>query len=160
VEIGKFYFLTDQYFVDFPDKDLQTNKEVVKGGKEHGRPCFYAIQDTDGIYWVIPISSQTDKYQRHYNDKVDRFGECITIHFGFVLGNRRAFLIQNMCPVSAEYIADVYLDKDTNVPVAITDNLAKELDRKASLIFPNVNGIEAALIAKLSPTKAAAAKSD
>lgn len=41
---GHFYFLKDQYFIDFPDSKLMTNKETING-IEHKRTCFYAIED-------------------------------------------------------------------------------------------------------------------
>ena len=44
MEVGCFYYLSDQYFVDFPDKGLMRNKESVDG-QDHDRPCFYAFQD-------------------------------------------------------------------------------------------------------------------
>ena len=50
---GHFYYLTDQYFIDFPDTFLMQNKETING-QAHDRPCFYAFKDkTTGIYWMI-----------------------------------------------------------------------------------------------------------
>ena len=41
---GHFYYITDQYFIDFPDTMLMQNKETVNG-QVHDRPCFYAFKD-------------------------------------------------------------------------------------------------------------------
>lgn len=83
---GHFYYITDQYFVDFPDKMLMQNKEMVNG-QSHDRPCFYAFEDTTtGIYWMIPFSSQVAKYREYYNAKMQRYNRCDTITFGQVLG--------------------------------------------------------------------------
>ena len=37
---GHFYYIDDQYFIDFPDPMLMQNKETVNG-QAHDRPCFY-----------------------------------------------------------------------------------------------------------------------
>jgi hypothetical protein len=44
MDVGHFYFLYDSYFVDFPDPNLERNKESV-GGILHSRPCFYSFID-------------------------------------------------------------------------------------------------------------------
>lgn len=161
MNIGSFYFIKDQYFIDFPDDKLMTNKEFLHG-KHHNRPCYYSFKDNiTGIYWVIPISSQTAKFQGIYDGKVLRYGKCDTIHFGHVLGERKAFLIQNMCPVIDEYINNQYIDMSTGNPVTISAKVATEVESKAkkalmlqrrgqSLIFPDVLSIENQLKAKLN----------
>lgn len=68
-------------------------------------------------------------------------------------------LIQNMCPVTAAYIVNEYIDKRTNVPVRVDGVFEKELLDKAKrvlalqrkgvpLIFPDVLAIEARLLDK------------
>ena len=82
---GHFYFLNNQYFNDFPDHYLMHNKENING-QIHNRPCFYAFEDTShkGLFWLVPISSQTSKYQTIYNSKIERYHKCDTIIFGDV----------------------------------------------------------------------------
>lgn len=164
MDIGGFYFLKDAYFVDFPDKYLQTNKETLEG-QEHRRPCFLVINDNRNplIYWVVPISSGVAKYQPIYDKKTQKYGFCDTIHFGYVLGKKKAFLIQNMCPIIDEYLNNQYIDAATSKPVSINTNDAAEIERKAkkvlmlhrrginNLIFPDVNKIEQQLLLKLAP---------
>ena len=97
---GHFYYINDQYFIDFPDTMLMKNKETISG-QPHDRPCFYAFEDQrTGLYWLIPFSSQVAKYRRYYNTKLQKYKCCDTITFGEVLGREKAFLIQNMCPVT------------------------------------------------------------
>ena len=158
---GHFYYITDQYFIDFPDKYLMKNKETVNG-QSHDRPCYYAFKDENtGIYWMIPISSQTHKFRNIYNTKMQKYHKCDTILFGNVLGHEKAFLIQNMCPISEEYVKNEYMDSAANVPVRIDGAFEKELLAKAKkilvlqrkgskFIFPDVLNIEKQLIAKLS----------
>ena len=70
---GYFYYLSDQYFIDFPDKFLMRNKEMIDG-KPHNRPCFYAFKDSNtALYWMIPFSSQVDKFRDIYNKKVKKY---------------------------------------------------------------------------------------
>jgi hypothetical protein len=60
MEQGQFCFITDDYFFIYDkERKLMRNKEMI-GGKEHGRPCFYAFPDKKNplILWCIPISSQ------------------------------------------------------------------------------------------------------
>lgn len=152
-----FYFLTDQYFMDFPDQFLMKNKEMLDG-KLHDRPCFYAFQDmSTGLYWMIPFSSRVQKYDKVYQQKIQANGQCDTIIFGEVLGHRKAFLIQNMCPVTLEYIHEEYIDSHTQNPVRIPMTLEKTLITNAKkvlrlqrngirLIFPDVLEIEQKLI--------------
>lgn len=158
MEIGCFYYLSDQYFVDFPDKGLMRNKESVDG-QDHDRPCFYAFQDKKtGIFWMIPFSSKVEKYTGIHAQKVQKYGKCDTIVFGEVLGHQKAFLIQNMCPATEKYVKSEYIDSRTSVPVRISGKLEKELQRKSGkvlamqrkgirLIFPDVLAIEKVLLA-------------
>lgn len=153
---GHFYFLDNQYFKDFNDDKLMNNHETINNIK-HDRPCYYCfkISDTSDIFWGIPISSQVEKYRKIYDKKVLKYGKCDTIEFGKVLGAERAFLIQNMCPITDEYIKSEYLHH--GVPVAIDFETHKRIKQKATkvlallhnskknFIFPNVLEIEETL---------------
>lgn len=157
MEIGHFYYLEDQYFLDFPDKKLMQNKEIVCG-QPHDRPCFYAFLDKNtGLYWMIPFSHKIEKFRGHYNKKIKKYGICDTIVFGNVLGCEKAFLIQNMCPATNEYIKNEYIDSSANTAVRVDRLLEKLLIKKAKkvlrlqrngkkLIFPDVLDIEAKLL--------------
>ncbi len=155
--VGHFYYLTDKYFVDFPDSYLMTNKESVNG-QLHDRPCFYSFEDEKtGLLWMIPFSSQVNKFRAVYQKKIDKYKKCDTIVFGEVLGHEKAFLIQNMCPATPEYIKNEYFDSKANIPVRVAEPLEKELISKAKkvlvmqrkgykLIFPDVIKIENELL--------------
>ena len=162
---GHFYFLTDQYFTDFPDPLLMKNKETING-QIHDRPCFYAFEDVHhkDIFWLIPFSSQIYKFTNIYNSKIAKYQICDTIVFGNVLGHKKAFLIQNMCPVTSQYVRNEYLDSTGNVPVRISVSLENELVDKAKrvlalqrqgkkLIFPDIFSIESKLIESLKSKK-------
>lgn len=110
---------------------------------------------------MIPFSSQVSKFRKIYNDKVTRFRRCDTVAFGYVLGYEKAFLIQNMCPISTKYIKNEYFDGQANIPVRINGALESELIAKAKrvlllqrqgkkLIFPDILAIEASLLGNAS----------
>ena len=159
MDTGHFYFIKDQYFIDFPDTKLMQNKETVNG-KTHNRPCFYAFLDKKtGLYWMIPFSSQVSKFQKIYDTKIEKFGRCDTIIFGEVLGHKKAFLIQNMCPITVTYIKNEYIDYSSQKPIRVDKRLERQLQQKASkvltlykqgkkLIFPDVLKIEENLLQK------------
>lgn len=159
MEVGHFYYIDDSYFMDLPDSYLMKNKEKVNG-QVHDRPCFYTFKDNStGIYWMIPFSFQVSKFKKIYNSKIQKYKRCDTIVFGEVLGHEKAFLIQNMCPITSKYMKNEYFDARSNVPVRVTGILEKDLKEKASkvlalqrkgakLIFPNVLEIERKLLDK------------
>jgi hypothetical protein len=136
---------------------LMRNKETIDD-QVHDRPCFFTFQDTNtGIYWMIPFSSRVNKFVGIYDRKIQKYGKCDTIVFGDVLGHRKAFLIQNMCPITPKYIKNEYIDGAANIPVRISGALEKELTDKAKrvlalqrkgipLIFPDVLKIEKELL--------------
>jgi hypothetical protein len=160
-----FYFISDSYFKDFPDKNLMQNKEVVNG-RPHGRPCFFSFPDKKNpqILWCVPISSRVEKYQTIADNKIRRYHSCNTIRFGDVMGQKRAFLIQNMFPITERYIASPYIDPNTKNEVTIDPETAKDImtnardvlklqNRGIPLIFPDVQKIEKVLIQQLDAKK-------
>lgn len=158
MEKGHFYFIKDQYFADFQDKYLMQNKETING-RAHGRPCYFAyLDEKTNLYWAVPISSQVEKYEIYYKNKIKRYGRCDTIVFGEVLGHKKAFLIQNMCPITEDYIEKEYLDHSSNeIPVLLDKRIEIDLEKKVkkvlvllrrgkSVIYPDVLKIETELL--------------
>lgn len=145
---AQLYFLSDQYYRDFPDDKLMRNKDIING-MPHSRPCFFAFKDSKiaDIYWIVPISSRFEKFKRIEQDKINKYGRCDTIRFGTVLGRNTAFLIQNMCPATRDYLT-AYIDKN-KCPIRIDDRVAADIEknarhvlamakRGAKVIFPDV----------------------
>ena len=156
----QFCFLTDRYYIDFPDNNLMKNKEAVNGVLID-RPCFFAFRDKENqdIMWLVPISSQYDKYKKIHDKNVEKYGFCTTIRFGTVIGTMAAFLIQNMCPAIDKYIREIYVDKN-NVPIAIDNRVIQDVISSASevlarvkrgskLIFPDIAKIKQILLEEL-----------
>ena len=145
---AQLYFLSDQYYLDFPDDKLMKNKDMING-VPHNRPCFFAFPDfkVPKIYWIVPISSKYDKFKQIEEKKIQKYGKCNTIRFGTVLGRNTAFLIQNMCPATEEYLT-AYIDKndqpiriDARIAADVVKNAREVLSiakRGAKVIFPDV----------------------
>ena len=169
---AQFYFLSDQYYIDFPDEKLMKNKDTIDG-VSHSRPCFFAFPDAakPEIFWIIPVSSRCEKYKQIEHDKIQKYGRCNTIRFGLLLNRNTAFLIQNMCPTIECYLTP-YTDKN-NQPIRIDDRTAADVRRHAQevlalakrgakVIFPDVftiyRSLEKQLTEKEELTTAAASE--
>ena len=102
------------------------NKEVI-AGKSNDRPCFFAFEDKKHpqILWLVPITSQVDKYKRIAEKKIEKYGHCNTIRFGTVLGREAAFRIQNISPVTSTYLTGYY-DKEHNL-IRIDNRIVKDV---------------------------------
>ncbi|MDD3173370.1 MAG: hypothetical protein PHF63_06890 [Herbinix sp.] len=135
---GNLYFISDEFFDKFKDQKLMTNKE-----DGHNRPCYYAFKDDkyENIFWMIPISSQVEKFEDEYNKSIKKYGLCDKISFGYLKGEKNVFLLQNMCPVISKYILNEYCYINTTRPVTIPNDLKREINAKArKLIRKAENG--------------------
>ena len=133
MDTGKLYFVKDEFYKRFQGHGLLENKEHYDG-KLHNRPCCYLFkfsEEDKDIYWLIPISSKVEKYKAEYQKSISKYGICDNISFGYVLGEERAFLPQNLFPITEEYIDNMYMDKNTNLPITISADLMAELNAKA-----------------------------
>ena len=165
---GHFLFIKDEFFSKHdPSRSLMKNSEDGAS-----RPCFYAIQDRNepDIFWCVPISSKVEKYEKVVQHKISvqkekgiKSPKCNTIRFGEVLGRKRAFLIQNMFPVTAKYVSSIYLHENSHIPVAVYWQTEKDIIVNATnilrlvfrghqnLVFSDIQKTYANLIAELHP---------
>ena len=132
----KFYFLTDKYCEQFKNHGVMSNKEASENGL-HRRPCFYSILDphNSDIYWMVPISSQVEKYHNLLNKKLKKYKEYDGLEFGYVQGREAAFLLQNICPVKVEHIDEEYINTSNGVSVQIPNDLKRKINAKARKII-------------------------
>lgn len=133
MDIGKLYFVKDEFYERFKNCGLLENKEVLNN-KLHNRPCCYLFkfdnQDTD-IYWMVPISSKIEKYKKEYNHSIKKYGMCDNISFCYILGKESAILPQNLFPITENYINNIYIDSNTHKPISIPKNIMAEVNKKA-----------------------------
>ena len=155
MKIGKksLYFIIDKYYSIIDDSFLLRNKE-----NGNCRPCFLAAKQENKIIWIIPITSKIDKFKKIYSQKVQKHGYCNTIVINKFLGKDCAFLIQNMFPITEDFIMEKYEHGKNKSPVTIDDNLANEIIQKFNevlflvksgkkgLVFPDVLNIEKKLL--------------
>jgi len=154
IKIGYFYFIKDKFFEIVDDEELMQNKE-----NENKRPCYFCFKskENDKIIWFIPISTKVEKYQKIYENKIEKQKKLRkkpsidTIVFGYVSNVYSTFLIQNMFPATEEYIENQYLKN--NVPTTLSNKLQKEIIYKANkvlglynhgmknIIFPDIDKI-------------------
>lgn len=133
MDIGKLYFVKDSFYERFRNCGLLENRDMING-EQHNRPCCYLFKwdnSESNIYWMIPVSSKIEKYEKQFQHAMDKYGICDNISFGYILGEKCAFLPQNLFPITEEYINNIYLDYNTNLPITLSKDLMSELNRKA-----------------------------
>lgn len=137
IKQGYAYHIKDEYFIMAEDEHLMKNKE-----DGNYRPTLYCIKDNKyDIYWMIPISSQYDKYADIRSEMLRKGKKCKGIVLGKYDGKKAAFLIQNMFPVTLKYIDHVHTRNGNPVPV---NRKLQEMIRKntKSLIAISEKGIK------------------
>ena len=130
-------FIKNDYFEDFPDPYLKKNKDDK-------RPHYYCFQDNKtGLYWVIPLSSQIEKYRKIMDMKKKNNKPCDILHIT-KLGNGKlsVFLIQDIFPVTEKYIDRQYTIN--GIPLMLNDEKdRKEIRKKVTKIMGLMrNGIK------------------
>jgi hypothetical protein len=118
------YKIKDEYFMDFPHEKHIHNKV--------GRPFYYAVKDSSGIYWLVPLSSQVNNFQHkiEVEERKRGKGKCIRFHIGYIMGTLRAFRICDMLPVTAHYI-DGAFEIHGKPYIAHDEELVTAISRKA-----------------------------
>ena len=124
-----FYIIKDKFFEDMSDPYL-------KGNKAGNRPHYYFFEDTSRrIYWMIPLSSQIDKYKRIVEKKEKAGKPCDIIHIVKLDDSRQsAFLIQDMFPITDEYIEREYTIAGNHLMLT-SEHTAKEIEQKAKKVM-------------------------
>mgnify|MGYP007033166614 FL=1 len=124
-----FYIIKDIFFEDAPDPYLKRNKAG-------NRPHYYCFEDTStGIYWMIPLSSRTDKYKRIMEKKEKARKPCDILHIVKLDdGRESAFLIQDMFPITEEYIEREYTIGGNHLMLT-SEHTAKEIEQKARKVI-------------------------
>lgn len=124
-----FYIIKDQFFKDMSDPYL-------KGNKEGMRPHYYCFEDTStGIYWMIPLSSRIEKFRRIIEKKEKSGKPCDLLHIVKLDNNREsAFLIQDMFPVTEEYIEREYTIAGNHLMLT-SEHTANVIEQKARKVL-------------------------
>ncbi|MCM1186022.1 MAG: hypothetical protein NC251_03055 [Lachnoclostridium sp.] len=104
---GRLYFIRDDFFDFVGEKYLKTNKGDTQ------RPHYYAFRDSStGLLWMIPCSSQVEKYKRIIENKEKNGKKHNHIQLIKVSGIEQAFLFQDMFPIAEKYIKNPYIKQN------------------------------------------------
>lgn len=112
------------------------SEPYLKGNKKGNRPHYYCLEDaTEGIYWMIPLSSRVEKYQRIMDKKKNVGKPCDIIHIVKLDDNHEsAFLIQDMFPITEDYIEREYTIAGNHLMLT-SEHTAKEIEQKARKVM-------------------------
>jgi hypothetical protein len=104
---GRLYFIKDEFFEFVGDEYLKMNKKSTK------RPHYYAFKDSDtNLLWLIPCSSQIDKYKKIIQNKTSAGKKHNHIQIVKVNGIEQVFLYQDMFPIIERYIENAYIKQN------------------------------------------------
>lgn len=122
------YFIKDEFFEKMNDPYLKSNKKEK-------RPHFYCFKEEDSeIYWMIPLSSRIEKYEKIIESKKTNKKPCDILHIVKLdNGKKSVFLIQDMLPVTEEYISDKYMIGENHM-VLTSEHVINEINKKAKKI--------------------------
>lgn len=154
---GFVYHIKDEYFAKANDDKLMQNKE---GGTY--RPTFLCMEDKSnpGLLWVVPMSSRIAKFQAIHDKQQARYGKCLTIVMGEYDGQQSAFLLQNMFPITEQYLDHIHTRNGNPVPVKHSvaqevrsnmQQLRQLISRGKQVVFPDVKKLEALMLEELHP---------
>jgi len=150
---GYVYHIKEEYFALANDNSLMRNHE---GGAY--RPTYYCLMDAKtNLMWVIPMSSQVEKYQPIIESDTVRHGSCVKIVVGEYGGKKAAFLLQNMFPILPQYIDHIHIIKQK--VIRVDERLAAQIDknfrsvrrlhaRGARVVFPDIDRLEHLMLAE------------
>ena len=140
--------------------------------KENGnfRPTYFCLKDEKtSLLWVVPMSSRVEKYQPLYDRQVEKYGKCITIVMGEFDGKKAAFLLQNMFPITENYLDHIHTKNGNPVPVNTTiqkiihqdmQQIRQLIKRNCKIVFPDVRNIERIMIHELQSQEVQESKED
>lgn len=150
------YHIKDSYFAKAQDDNLMCNKE-----NKHYRPTFFCMEDTKtpGLLWVVPMSTKVEKFSAIRDKQMKKYGKCNTIVIGTFDGREAVFLLQNMFPVTKQYLDHVHTRNGNPIPVNYT--LAQEVKRNLQqlrqliyqgkrVVFTDVKRLEKLMIEELA----------
>jgi len=156
-QTGYVYHVKDEYFTKAQDDMLMQNKE---GGNY--RPTYYALRDDiTSLLWMIPMSARYEKYKVIHDKQVQKYGRCLTIVLGEYSDKPVAFLLQNMFPLTQNYLDHIHTKNGNPLPVkhsiqqAIQTKLKQVLQihkRGRKIVFTDISRLQKLLLEEFNNT--------
>ena len=104
--------IADRYFSDFPSiRHMSNNHE--------NRPYYLVIRGQGNIFWMVPLSSNVEKYRKKIESDEEKYGNCLYYYIARVKDTDSVFLVGNTIPVTEEYIKKPFTIN--GVPFVIED---------------------------------------
>ncbi len=151
---GYVYHIKDEYFEKVKDERLMQNKE-----NGTYRPTFYCLRDeSTSLLWMVPLSSRVEKFKAIHDKQVAKYGKCLTIVFGEFDNREAAFLLQNIFPVTEDYLDHIHTRNNNPIPVKYSihkkvrtnlKQIRQLLARGKKVVFPDVARLEEIMLAEL-----------
>ncbi|MCL2054128.1 MAG: hypothetical protein FWG90_06785 [Oscillospiraceae bacterium] len=133
IKQGSFYFIKDIFFEKIADPNLKAEHETTK------RPHYMALRDENtNLYWLIPISSKVEKYERIINNKKKLNKPTDGIKIIRIFNDKRALLFQDMFPILEKFIQEPYIKGNQIVSVE-SQKLILELNKNAKNIINKIH---------------------
>ncbi|MFR1060989.1 MAG: type III toxin-antitoxin system CptIN family toxin [Enterocloster sp.] len=128
-EKNRILYYKGQVFEDMPDPYL-------KGNKGGNRPHYYCFEDNaTGIYWMISLFSRIDKFRKIIEKKEQSGKPCDILHIVKLDDSRESvFLIQDMFPITEEYIEREYTIAGNHLMLT-SEHTAKAIEQKARKVL-------------------------
>ena len=114
IKEGAVYHIKDDYL------DLAQGYGVKsKTDSGHTYPAYCCLKDSDnGVFWMIPISTNIEKYLGIIAKETEKYGRCCSIVIGTYDMKKVAFQIQGMFPVKKRHIHHEHTRKGKAVAVS------------------------------------------
>lgn len=153
---GYVYHIKDDYFQKVNDDKLMQNKE-----NGNYRPTFFCMRDDSepSLFWVVPMSTRIEKYQAIQEKQTAKYGDCITIVIGEYDNRKSAFLLQNMFPITQDYLDHVHTRNGNPVPVnhSTQQNVKSKMKQLRrlhgkgyKLVFPDISRLEKIMLDEIN----------
>ncbi len=153
-KFGHCYFIKDKFYEKFRHEEHLMRQDGHLGS----RPTYFCSRFPHSpIMWMVPMSTKVNKYREWRERCIAKYGRCDTIIIGQCENGERAFLLQNMFPVTPEYISHEFRGANNdsiNIPIdvkqkigACAQHIFREIDNgNHDLVFADVKGMERELL--------------
>lgn len=126
---GNFYFVSDNFFEKINDLNLKMNYKTTQ------RPHYFALQDKKtSLFWLVPCSSKIEKFEKIVLKRKEYNRPNDTIKIVTIQNKKTALLLQDMFPITRQYITNQYIRGGQAVRIADIKVIA-DIERSARRVI-------------------------